>query len=288
MGDEVSRLLDEAAKARDEMRAFDAASALERAAEKLSETGRHGEAVGVLRQLVDLQPTRAAVYRTLIGEALASEGHVGEAIETLQTLARELRRDGRNEEVSTVREALWRIDPTLPRVLAFARAAVTAREPARALSALQRAYREDPRRIDVLELLSWAFLSAGERDKAAAIRGELAVRYRETLTSGTPNADSSLERDEMRTRINEFLRYSREVRLPALDLAMEMAERNPLATDARRTLATIRALFGDVDGAANEFLAAATIANAAGQRDLALEILHEGRVHTSDHPLLRA
>ena len=285
--DEVSRLLNEAATAREEMRSFDAASLLERAAEKLRNIGRHGEAVGVLRQLVDLQPTRAAVYRVQIGEALASEGQTGEAVESLEALARDLRREDRHEEVSSVREALWRIDPSLPRVLAFARAAVTAREPARALSALQRAYSDDPSRIDVLELLSWAFLSAGERPKAAAIRGELALRYRDALAANTPNANTSLERDGIRNRINEYLRYSRELRLPALDLAVEMAEQNPLAADARRTLATVRAIFADFDGAANEFLAAATLANAAGHRDLALEILHEGRVHTSNHPLLR-
>lgn len=287
MADDVSRLLEEAARARDEMRSFQAATALEQAAGKLREAGRHAEAVTVLKELVEIQPTRAAVYRIQIGEALASEGLVGEAIDALDALARELRTDARHEEVATVREALWRIEPSLPRVLAFARAAVTARQSGRALSALQRAYREDPARIDVLELLSWAFLSAGERDKAAAVRGELAGRYREALASGRGGADTSLERDTLRDRINGYLRAPREYRVGALDLAIEMAERNPLAADARRTLATVRAIFEDYEGAANEFLAAAAIARAAGHRDLALEILHEGRVHTSDHPLLR-
>lgn len=276
--DDVQKLLADAARLRDELRSREAAFAFERAAGMLRATGRHAEAVAVLKDLVELQPTRAAHYRLEIGEALASEGLTGEAVEWMEALARDLARDDRHEEVAGVRESLCRVDPSVGRVVAFGRAAVTARAAGRALAALQRAYRDDPARLDVLELLSWAFESAGERAKADAIRAELAGRYRAALgTAATRNADSESDRDGTRTRINEFLRYSRELRHPALDLATEMAARNPLAVDARRTLGTVRALFGDKDGAAYEFLAAIELALATGNAELAEEIRAEAR-----------
>lgn len=255
------------------MRSRDAAFALERAAELLKRAGRHGEAVRVLKELIDLQPIRADFYRLEIGESLASDGLTGEAIEWLEANARELARNDAHEEVATVREVLARLDPSVDRVVAFARAAVTARNAGRALQALQRAYRDAPGRLDVLELLSWAFESTGDRAKADAIRAELAGRYRAALAEAARhNADSESDRGSTRTRINEFLRYTREMRHPALDLAIVMAARNPLAVDARRTLATVRAVFGDKDGAAYEFLAAMALAKATGNAQLAEEI----------------
>ena len=255
------------------MRSRDAAFALERAAELLRKTHRHGEAIRVLKELIDLQPIRADAYRLEIGEALASDGQTGEAIEWLEANARELARNDSHEEVATVREVLARLDPSVDRVVAFARAAVTARNAGRALQALQRAYRDAPGRLDVLELLSWAFESSGERAKADAIRAELADRYRTAMAGASRhNADSESERDITRARINEFLRYTSGMRHPALDLAIQMAARNPLAVDARRTLATVRAVFGDKDGAAYEFLAAIELAKATGKLELAEEI----------------
>lgn len=287
MADDANRLLAEAARAREEMRAFEASSLLERAAESLRKAGRNAEAIGVWRQLADLQPVRSTVYRIAIGEALGAEGQIGEALALFDEFARELRREDRHEEIADVREAAARVDPDVRRVVAFARAAVTARQPGRPLAALQRAYRDDPSRLDVLELLCWAFASTGAAEKAAATRTELRDRYGKALAAGARAADPESDRESTRTRINQVLRYERPYRGPALDLAEEMAERNPLAPDARRTLATVRAAFGDLEGAANEFLAAAEIARAAGDRDLAEEILHEGRNVTNVHALLK-
>lgn len=270
------------------MRTIDAVIVFERAIALLRRAGRHGEAAALLRRLVALQPKRRSAFQLEIADALAAEGQTGEAVEELEALSRDLVRERLSRELVEAREALLRIDPSVRRAVDYGRACVAARDPARALGALQRAYREAPESTDVLELLSWAFLASGAAEKAAAIRTDLGRRYRHALREGAPGADTLESRDEARERINTALRFAESQRSAALAIAEELAERNPLAPDARRTLATVRAVFEDFDGAAYEFLAAVELARAAGNGRLADEILREALGLTRQHPLLRA
>lgn len=127
-------------------------------------------------------------------------------------------------------------------------------------------------------------LATGE-DGCVRIPRLPATKYRVTVAAAGTTLES---RDEARERINTALRFAESQRSAALAIAEELAERNPLAPDARRTLATVRAVFEDFDGAAYEFLAAVELARAAGNGRLADEILREALGLTRQHPLLRA
>ncbi|MEK6606592.1 MAG: tetratricopeptide repeat protein [Myxococcota bacterium] len=157
----------------------DAMQQYEAIATHLGQTGKTREALGALRQIVELDPENVA-SRIKLAEQYSKEGLVTDAVGEFTRAADYLRGQGRVDDFAKVAERLLFHDPEnvgLSKELAglYLRRG----DARRALGRLQVAFKADARDEETLVMLADAFAALGQSGKTASVLRELARIHEE-------------------------------------------------------------------------------------------------------------
>jgi tetratricopeptide (TPR) repeat protein len=143
------------------------------AAAALQKTGRPGEALPALRQIVELAPERV-VARIQLAEASSQMGATEDAIRELTRAAEQLKAQGRSDEYVRVCERLLFHQPeNFPIARELAAVYIARKNPRLALAKMQAAAKAGPREPQNIQLVALALEQLDPR-KAASIWAELA------------------------------------------------------------------------------------------------------------------
>jgi tetratricopeptide (TPR) repeat protein len=155
----------------------DAVQQFEQASVVFQKTGRVKEAMGALRQIVDINPDQP-VSRIKLAEAASQAGLISEAVGEFSKAADLLRSQGRMDEYLRVAERLLFHQPE-DVVLAkeVARQYIDRNNARFALAKLQACFKVNPRDTETLEMLARAFEQLGQTSKTVSVLKELAKVY---------------------------------------------------------------------------------------------------------------
>jgi tetratricopeptide (TPR) repeat protein len=133
----------------------------------------------ILERMVQLDPEDVGL-RIQLGERYAKDGMIPAAVELLMQAAERLEEEGRLDEYIQVAERVLYLDSDRPELrIKLARIHSERQDYKRALKHLQQNFKEDPRDIETLRLLSFAFERIDKPDKACLVYRELARVYQE-------------------------------------------------------------------------------------------------------------
>ncbi len=133
----------------------------------------------VLERMVQLDPEDVGL-RIQLAERYAKDGLTPAAVDLLTQAAARLDEEGRVEEYIQVAERALFLDSDMPELRSkLARLHSERQDYKRALKHLQQNFKEDPRDIETLRLLSFAFERIDKPDKATLVYRELARVYQE-------------------------------------------------------------------------------------------------------------
>ncbi|MBK8481625.1 MAG: tetratricopeptide repeat protein [Proteobacteria bacterium] len=157
----------------------DAIQQYERVASYFQQQERGKDAIGALRQVVELAPENVAT-RIKLAELCSKEQLRAEAVVEFTQAADQLRAAGRIDDFIKVAERLVYHDPEQVAVVKeLAALYLRRRDPRRALQKLQVAFKADPRDEDTLQHLAEAFQDLGQVPKTISVLKELARIQRE-------------------------------------------------------------------------------------------------------------
>ncbi len=154
----------------------DALAAYDEVATRLQRGGRDREAIDVFRSMVALDPSNPLPHLRL-AEACCRVQSLDEAIDLFWRAAELLLGLGRREDALKVVERIlhFRVDPRFARVAAELYLERGTREDGlQALAKLQVCFQADPRDLETLGLLSRAFQTIGQENKALEVYKEMA------------------------------------------------------------------------------------------------------------------
>jgi pilus assembly protein FimV len=141
--------------------------------------GRTREALGTIRELVDLDPENVAT-RIKLAELYSKEGLTQEAIGEFSTAADYLRGHGRMDDFMKVAERLvWHQPENLAINRELAGLYLKRNDPRHALQKLQVCFKADPHDVETLALLASAFLALDQKPKTVSVWKEMARIYQE-------------------------------------------------------------------------------------------------------------
>ncbi len=160
----------------------DALAALDEVATRLQRQNRDGEAIGVFRKIVDLDPTNPLPHLRL-AEALSRVKDVDGAVNEFGTAASQLAKLGRRDDALKVLDRLLHhkqdtVHARLAAELFLARNGPN--DGMQALAKLQVCFQANPRDFDTLALLAKAFNQIGQAAKAIEVHKEMARIARDT------------------------------------------------------------------------------------------------------------
>ena len=136
--------------------------------------GMSKESLATLRKMVELDPENIQ-SRKKLAEIIAREGQTPEAIAEFQKIAEDLKSKGRLDDLASVLERIVHLDSTnLDTVRELAALYLDRGDPKRALAKLQLCFRANPHDLGTLEMLSKAFVSLGQPEKAKSVYREIA------------------------------------------------------------------------------------------------------------------
>ena len=136
--------------------------------------GMAKESLATLRKMVELDPENIQ-SRKKLAEIIAREGQTVEAIAEFQKIAEDLKSKGRLDDLAGVLERVVHLDSTnLDTVRELAALYLDRGDPKRALAKLQICFRANPHDLGTLEMLSKAFVSLGQPEKAKSVYREIA------------------------------------------------------------------------------------------------------------------
>lgn len=157
----------------------DAVQQYERVAAYFQQQERGKDAIGALRQVVELAPENVAT-RIKLAELCSKEQLRSEAVAEFSKAADQLRAAGRIDDFVKVAERLVYHDPEqLAVIKELAGLYLRRRDPRRALQKLQIAFKADPRDEETLQDLAQAFQDLGQVPKTLSVLKELARIQRE-------------------------------------------------------------------------------------------------------------
>ena len=147
---------------------------LEQLADVYERTARNDLLLEVLLQMGKIDPHNIAT-RLRVAELLSKENRVAEASKHFAGACEELKLQGRREDFLKVAERLLYHDPSrVDTALEVATIYVGRRQYKEALAKLQVCFVKDRRNVEVLTLLTKAFLGLGQPEKAVSVMTELA------------------------------------------------------------------------------------------------------------------
>jgi tetratricopeptide (TPR) repeat protein len=136
--------------------------------------GNTREALGTVKQLVDLDPENIAT-RIKLAELYSKEGINEEAITQFNIACETLRRQGRQDDFLKVAERLlWHKPDNYALMRELAGLYLRRNDPRRALQKLQASFKADPRDVETLGLLAQAFQALDQKAKTVSVLKELA------------------------------------------------------------------------------------------------------------------
>jgi tetratricopeptide (TPR) repeat protein len=159
----------------------DALAAYDEVATRLQRAGRDRDAIDVFRKMVALDTTNPLPHLRL-AEACCRVQSVDEAIDSFWTAAELLIRLKRRDDALKVVERIlhFRTEARYARVAAELYLERGGHQDGlQALAKLQLCFQQDPKNLDVLGLLSRAFISIGQAPKALEVKKEMARLARE-------------------------------------------------------------------------------------------------------------
>lgn len=154
----------------------DALAAYDEVATRLQRGGRDRDAIDVFRRMVGLDSTNPLPHLRL-AEACCRVQAVDEAISSFWTAAELLIRLKRRDDALKVIERIlhFRQDPRYAKVAAeLYLERGEAQDAMQALAKLQLCFQLDPKNLDILSLLSRAFIAIGQAPKAIEVKKEMA------------------------------------------------------------------------------------------------------------------
>jgi tetratricopeptide (TPR) repeat protein len=152
----------------------DALSNLETLAARYARAGQDDKLVGVVREMVEIDPNNVAT-RIKLAELLSRMGKNSEAAIEFDAGGELLRKAGRVDDWARVTERLLYHRPDDARVARDLATHYLERNDAkRALPKLQVAFKANPRDVDVLEMLASAFFALGQSNKMVPVLKEIA------------------------------------------------------------------------------------------------------------------
>ncbi len=157
----------------------DAMHQFEALASFYSKEGKTRDAIGALKQIVELDP-ETVPSRIKLAEMYTKEGMAREAIEEFTRAANQLREAGRLDEFMKVAERLLFHEPgNLKVTKELANLYIEKGDPRRALPKLQVGFKADSRDTEVLRMLARAFEALDQLPKAVSVLKELARIHNE-------------------------------------------------------------------------------------------------------------
>ena len=160
----------------------DALAAYDEVATRLQRAGRDRDAIDVFRKMVALDATNPLPHLRL-AEACCRVQSVDEAIDSFWTAAELLIRLKRRDDALKVVERIlhFRAEARYARVAAelYLERGGGHQDGLQALAKLQLCFQADPKNLDVLDLLSRAFIAIGQSPKALEVKKEMARLARE-------------------------------------------------------------------------------------------------------------
>ncbi|HEX3595749.1 MAG TPA: tetratricopeptide repeat protein, partial [Polyangiaceae bacterium] len=160
----------------------DALAAYDEVATRLQRAGRDRDAIDVFRKMVALDATNPLPHLRL-AEACCRVQSVDEAIDSFWTAAELLIRLKRRDDALKVVERIlhFRAEARYARVAAelYLERGGGHQDGLQALAKLQLCFQADPKNLDVLDLLSRAFIAIGQAPKALEVKKEMARLARE-------------------------------------------------------------------------------------------------------------
>jgi tetratricopeptide (TPR) repeat protein len=185
----------------------DAVQQLEQAATLYQKANRPTEAIGALKQIIDLNPEQPGP-RIRYAELAAQAGAIKEAVEGFTEAANLVKAQGRTDEFLRVAERILHYEPDNHEVALEAAAKYLEINNARAaLSRLKGVFEAKQRDPGVLELLARAFEQLGQSHKTLPVLKELARVYAETgrLSERNQAAQRALSMDPNDAEMLELL-----------------------------------------------------------------------------------
>lgn len=155
----------------------DALAAFDEVATRLQRNGRDRDAIDVFRKMVALDSTNPLPHLRL-AEACCRVQSVDQAIDSFWTAAELLIRLNRSDDALKVVERILHFKPD-PRYAKVAAELYLKRngpqDGLQALAKLQLCFQADPKNLEVLDLLSRAFVAIGQEAKAIEVKKEMAA-----------------------------------------------------------------------------------------------------------------
>ncbi|MBN2494819.1 MAG: tetratricopeptide repeat protein [Deltaproteobacteria bacterium] len=157
----------------------DAMSHLQKVAAYYDQQGMSRESLNILRRIVDLEPDNIA-SRIKLAELYSRESMIPEAVEEFSRATEDLKAANRVEDFIKVAERLIYHDPTnIALIKELANIYLQRGDTKRSLGKLQICFKNDPRDLETLQMLSTAFEDLNQLSKTVSVCKEMAKIYQE-------------------------------------------------------------------------------------------------------------